>query len=502
MPTFYIQGTDVAERLDRYLTDKLVTLSRNQIQKLIERGRITLNGRRAKPHTILQKKDHLEVQLESERVISQPIHPARGGASQLAPPLAGQAGGVTVQVLAEDVNFLVINKPANLLTHPVPGRPDYTLVDWMKGHDSGVTYVSEDPSRPGIVHRLDEGVSGVMVIAKTQAAFLHLKDQFVRRGVEKEYTALVHGKMEQPNGTIDFPIARSQRHGRRMAARPHSQGADAREAVTRYTVREEFQHYTLLTVVPETGRTNQIRVHLNAINHPVVGDPIYRPRNLKATKTPGRIFLQSVKLSFHDLTGQPRTYEAALDPTLQDFLDQLRGVKPAVPKTLPSTPKSKQAETAAPAAEGEKVDILNFSPYDDLALYEFTHAPSDQPAEAADRPADDSAGHDRPRPPEDQGRGKGTHSDLRGDHPRRARRPRAFRDHDRPEGKRGRGRGEDLPAPLAGHREDRTREAGEGPSREAVLSPRVQEAVEGEGDQGVGISRPGGGIGIHTRLRA
>lgn len=290
------------ERLDVFLARRLAERSRRQIQKLIKNGRVTLNGKVVSAHHLVKERDRIVIDDAVE------LNPQPAVASAPKPT-----------ILFENESVLVIDKPAGLTVHPGPGVRGPTLVDWVRERAPGIVTVGDNPEqRPGIVHRLDRDVSGVMVIAKTQASFENLKRQFKHRTVKKEYLALVHGVPRQRAGTIDFKIERSRRQNGRMTARPpHGQGRAAR---THFVVEKTMKHSALLRLRLETGRTHQIRVHLKALGHPIVGDAVYttKPHRRKA---PGlrRPFLHAVRLRFVDLHGVARDFSAPLPADLKAF---------------------------------------------------------------------------------------------------------------------------------------------------------------------------------------
>ncbi len=230
----------------------------------------------------------------------------------------------------EDKNFLVINKPAGLLVHGADHIKEPTLADQLLKKYPELIKIGEDPIRPGIMHRLDKQVSGLMVITKTQAYFDHLKKQFQDRTIIKIYTALVYGKIEKDEDEINFPIQRSSK-GHKMAALPFTTKGkfteEGRQAITEFEVIKRFINYTLLKVKIKTGRTHQIRVHLSAYGHPVVGDDLYstkktREKNKKLNL--GRIFLVATKLSFTDLDKEQKTFIIELPEELKNFLKHVK----------------------------------------------------------------------------------------------------------------------------------------------------------------------------------
>ncbi len=232
--------------------------------------------------------------------------------------------------------FIIINKPAGLLTHGADHIKESSLADQLIKDYPSIAKVGEDTGRPGIMHRLDKHVSGLIVIAKTQDSFNNLKKQFQARTIKKFYTALVHGKIEKEEGEIDFPIKRSVK-GHKMAALPKTakgeKNTEGRAAITQFEIMKRFINYTLLKVKIKTGRTHQIRVHLAAYGHPIVGDDLYGTKKTKVKNTRlrrqekinlGRIFLVAYELSFNDLSGQKQTYKIDLPQELKNFLKQIR----------------------------------------------------------------------------------------------------------------------------------------------------------------------------------
>jgi len=222
-------------------------------------------------------------------------------------------------IIYEDENILVVNKPAGIEVAAEVKTDEPTLVDWLISKYPGVTKVGPDPARPGIVHRLDKNASGLLLVAKTEAAFENFSKQFKERTIKKEYTVLVHGELTQEEGTIEFPIARAK--SGRFAALPLGSEA-GRLAVTEYEVIKRFKNFTLLLAQIKTGRTHQIRVHFFALGYPVVGDKLYRPRKIKEPLLP-RLFLHASKIGFSDQGGVWREFQSDLPEELEDFLNNL-----------------------------------------------------------------------------------------------------------------------------------------------------------------------------------
>lgn len=315
MSDFIISKEHQGLRLDKFLVDKLPGISRSQIQKMIKSGRVLVNDKKPSVHQFLKAGDTIKMEIPNNNLlarVSVPELPRQNGA-QAQRPAPG--------IMSDTNHYLVINKPSGLLVHEAPGQNEPTLVDWLLKKYPDIAKIGEDPSRPGIVHRLDKEVSGLMVIAKTQDMFDHLKSQFKTRKIKKEYLALVHGTPAKVEGEIDFNIDRAV-NGHKMAAVPDERG---KKAVTEFEIIEKLGNYSLLKIKPYTGRSHQIRVHLNAYGLPVVGDPIYKPKKLKTKITLDRIFLQANYLGFYDLENSWQEFNLLLGPQLQAVLDKLKG---------------------------------------------------------------------------------------------------------------------------------------------------------------------------------
>lgn len=304
MPLIKAQPQDAGKRLDRFLTEHMEA-SRSHIQKLIKQEIITVNERPAQVKTILKPQDSV-------------YYPEMEVA-----PLMKSGSAPLLDVLYEDDDLLLINKPAGLLVHEaLKAECRATVVDALLERYPEIADVGDNPKRPGIVHRLDKDVSGVMVIAKTKKAFEHLKTQFQEKTVKKEYLALVYGSLPKDTDTIDLKIARSRQKGR-MVARTASQ--EGKEAITQYEVLKRFTKATYARVRIFTGRTHQIRVHFQAIGHPIVGDTLYTRRRMKFKVIQlDRLFLHSHKLTIQLMNGRERTFVSPLPDGLVRVLQGLR----------------------------------------------------------------------------------------------------------------------------------------------------------------------------------
>lgn len=308
MPKLKIDETQKGKRLDHVLTE-VMPITRSQIQKYIKSGEVTLNGKPCKVHEFLEIGD----------VIFYPkISATTRAKKQNAPDL---------EVLFENDDLIVVNKPAGLIVHrsnELDMRPNVADIllkrnRAMKNVGDSSTIKGQINLRPGIVHRIDKDVSGVMVVAKTQTMFENLKQQFQKRTIEKKYLALVYGTVPKDHDIIAFAIARSKRQGR-MVARTGDQ--TGKEAMTEYDVVERYKNATLVSIKIHTGRTHQIRVHFLAINHPVMGDRLYHTKNMRhiREKDFGRIFLHAQSLTVHLASGKQKTFTAPLPIELKEIL--------------------------------------------------------------------------------------------------------------------------------------------------------------------------------------
>ncbi|MBI2474946.1 RluA family pseudouridine synthase [Candidatus Uhrbacteria bacterium] len=302
MMIFKISENEKNERLDIFLTTK-IDRSRAHIQKLIKSGSVLVDGKTCKSNKHLEIGEIIEVP-ELEKSL----------------PLIKKEKTPILHIVYEDDDLMVINKPAGLLVHPSKGHTnEVSLIDSILERDQSIAEVGDEPERPGIVHRLDKDVSGLMVIAKTQSAFESLKTQFQNRFVKKEYLALVYGALTKDHDVIKFKIARSHARGR-MVARPETQ--EGKDAITEYDVLKRFKKHTYARVTIHTGRTHQIRVHFRAIDHPLVGDRLYQKNKMKNIRQIelDRIFLHSNKLSFKLMNGTKKTFEEPLPHELENIL--------------------------------------------------------------------------------------------------------------------------------------------------------------------------------------
>jgi 23S rRNA pseudouridine1911/1915/1917 synthase len=303
---FTVSSDSGGQRLDRFLVSVLDGWSRSHVQKLITDGHVTIDSRHARPNLTVRDGERVAVEIPD-------VAPSE---------IAGEA--LPLEILYQDADLAVLNKPAGLVVHPGAGHPSGTLVNALLHHITDLSGIGGE-SRPGIVHRLDRGTSGVMVIAKNDTAHQELSRQFQDREVEKEYIALVWGVV-QAGRRIDAAIGRDPANRQKMSAR----AKHARSAVTRITRARHLPGVTLCQVAIHTGRTHQIRVHLSAIGHPIVGDSVYgglRRRvagDLRAVLRLERPFLHAERLSFtHPRDERRMEFTVPLPADLMSVLEDL-----------------------------------------------------------------------------------------------------------------------------------------------------------------------------------
>lgn len=302
------------QRLDVFIAERLPEITRSQIAKLLKNGAGTVNNKKAVVHQFLKSGDVCEFEVEARRAV--PLLRNTIPPQQDALPLPD------LRIIKETRDWLVIDKSAGLIVHAAPKNENVTLVDLLLKHDPKIAKVGENPERPGIVHRLDREVSGLMVIARTQDAYDNLKQQFAGHKIIKKYLALVHGQIKEDEGDIKFRIARSKTKAR-MAARPVHE-REGKAAWTHFKTLKRFRQATLLELDIFSGRTHQIRAHLLALNHPVMGDLLYgRTSKDKNLKMP-RLMLQSVHLSFTDpASGEHEIFDLPPAPEFNQIMKQL-----------------------------------------------------------------------------------------------------------------------------------------------------------------------------------
>ena len=299
--TFQVELPDAGQRLDNWLNARLADYSRSRIQDWIKSGNVRVNGAGARPSYTLRGGETIDVQ------------PAESA------PLHATAEAIPLTVLYEDADLVAIDKPSGMVVHAGAGVHSGTLVNALLHRFGELSGVGGE-MRPGIVHRLDRFTSGVLLVAKNDAAHRRLAEQFAGREVRKTYLALVQGEVKTESGRIERPIARDPVHRTRMTARL----AEGRAAWSEYRVLRRFAGFTLLEVRIGTGRTHQIRVHLSSIKHPVVGDTLY---GATAQEELGRYFLHAHRIEFRQpSTGDGVVVVSPMAPELQAWLAGLAPV--------------------------------------------------------------------------------------------------------------------------------------------------------------------------------
>lgn len=321
---FQVEVADIGKRLDQFVAGCMPEVSRERVKELIAAGAVLTAGTAQKASYRLKGGEAIEIVGESRR-----------------PPIKAEAEDIEIEVVLDDPEFAVVNKPAGMSVHAGAGDLSHsrgTLVNAMLHRFMTLSSGSGDELRPGIVHRLDRETSGLVIIAKTDLAHRRLAEQFQQRTINKTYLALVHGAMQASSGTISYAIARDPVRRRRMRAVRESGVQGARHAVSHYRVLEkiesEFGVFSFLAVQIETGRTHQIRVHLSALRHPIVGDSMYgAAAELRSQSHSGEVlnlgrnFLHAAELEFdHPSTGDRIKVIAPLPGDLERLLSQLRKV--------------------------------------------------------------------------------------------------------------------------------------------------------------------------------
>ena len=295
----YLKVGEEVRRIDAYISDKIEELSRVAVQRLLANGQILVNGKKVKASYKVQKGDKIEIEEEETVEISL------------------KAQNIPIDIIYEDNDIIVVNKPKGMVVHPANGNPDGTLVNAVmaicKNSLSGIG----GEIRPGIVHRLDKNTSGVIIIAKNDKAHINLSEQIKAHKVKKTYVALVRGIVKENEATINMPIGRSNRDRKKMAV-----VREGKEPITHFKVIQRYDKYSLLKVNIETGRTHQIRVHLAQIGYPIIGDDTYS--NGKNEWGIQGQCLHAKSLEFtHPTTGKKMYVEAEMPEYFNEILEKL-----------------------------------------------------------------------------------------------------------------------------------------------------------------------------------
>lgn len=302
MKTFIVKMGEESERIDRYLAKQKEGPSRVAIQRLIEEEKILVNGKKTKASYKVQEKDEITVEEEKPKEIEL------------------KAQDIPVEIIYEDSDMIVVNKPKGMVVHPANGNPDGTLVNAImsicKGSLSGIG----GELRPGIVHRIDKDTSGILIVAKNDKAHINLSEQIKNHEVKKTYVALVRGIVKENEATINMPIGRSAKDRKKMAVTKNG-----KEAITHFKVIQRYPKYncTLLEVKIETGRTHQIRVHLSQIGYPIIGDTTYSNGKNEWGIQGQCLHAKSLKFK-HPVTEKEMFLEAELPEYFQEVLEKLK----------------------------------------------------------------------------------------------------------------------------------------------------------------------------------
>ena len=288
--------TDQTGRIDKVLTILEPEITRSQLKNLINDGHVTVNGQPVKPKYKVQAGDKISLVKPEPQSL------------ELTPE------NIPLDIVYEDDDVIVVNKPQGMVVHPAPGHPDHTLVNALLYHSPLSTI--NGTFRPGIVHRIDKDTSGLLMVAKNDLAHQSLAEQLRNKTNKREYLALVYGQIKEDEGTIDAPLGRNPQDRKKQAV-----VKDGRHAVTHFKVVKRYDNFTIVKCILETGRTHQIRVHMKYIGHPLVGDPLYGPR--KVIGKNGQ-FLHAALLGFkHPRTGEEMVFEAPPPENFQKMLDKL-----------------------------------------------------------------------------------------------------------------------------------------------------------------------------------
>lgn len=298
---FLISQEQAGIRIDRFLADQEIGLTRNAIQQLLEKGFVLCNGKPASKNLKIKAENRIQIVIPD------------------AQPLDAVPQNIPVEIVYEDEYLLVVNKPKGMVVHPAPGNPDGTLVNALLYHCAGRLSSIGGVIRPGIVHRIDKDTSGLLVVAKDDATHLGLSEQMAVHSIERIYNTIVYGNFKNPEGYVEAPIGRHAVDRKKMAITQQN----SKYAYTAYRQLVRFKDFTQLECRLKTGRTHQIRVHMASIGHPVAGDPVYGPKNV--IKSLNGQCLHAKTLGFiHPATGQSMLFDSELPDYFTNFAHSLR----------------------------------------------------------------------------------------------------------------------------------------------------------------------------------
>ncbi len=297
---FLVLEEEEGERLDIYLSSQLGDMSRSYIQKIIKDKKVTVNNKIEKAKYIVKEEDKIIIEIPAPKL------------------LEIKAQDIPINIVYEDNDLLIINKPQNMVVHPAPGNYENTLVNAILYHCKENLSSINGVIRPGIVHRIDKDTSGLLMIAKNNNAHNSLAEQLKDHSITREYEFICHGVFKEDKVTVDRPIGRNPKDRLKMAV-----VKDGKRAVTHFEVIERFENYTLVRATLETGRTHQIRVHAASLNHPLLGDPLYGPKNNKL-KVIGQT-LHAKKLGFiHPRSKEYIEFNSELPEYFKDIIKKLK----------------------------------------------------------------------------------------------------------------------------------------------------------------------------------
>lgn len=297
-----VNDAAIGERVDKFLSAE-TEYTRSYIAKLADEGFLCVNGKTAKVNYKLRSGDEIELDVPDLQ------------------PYEVTEEDIPLDIVYEDEHILAVNKPQGMVVHPAAGNYSGTLVNALMHHCKGNLSGINGVARPGIVHRIDKDTSGVLLVAKTNAAHLHLAEQIKVHSVTRKYIALVHGHLKEQEGTVDAPIGRNPKDRKKMCVTQ----TNSKNAITHYRVLEEFRGYSLVECRLETGRTHQIRVHMSHIGHPVAADPVYGPKKDALGK--GGQFLHAKMIGFiHPVNNEYMELSAPLPQEFLDILDKFHKI--------------------------------------------------------------------------------------------------------------------------------------------------------------------------------
>ena len=295
---FYPTDLESDVRIDRYLAETCPELSRSYIQKLLKSGQVLVNGRLIKASYVVTADDHIEVD------VPEAVEPEI------------EAEPMDLDILYEDQDIILVNKPKGMVVHPAAGHYSHTLVNGLMYHCKDQLSGINGVMRPGIVHRIDMDTTGVLIVCKNDMAHNSIAAQLKEHSITRRYQAIVHGVIKEDEGTVDAPIGRHQTERKKMCINYNN----GRNAVTHYQVLRRFEQYTYVECRLETGRTHQIRVHMAALGHPVLGDPVYGGQRKGFPELAGQC-LHARRLTFrHPRTGEQVTVSCPLPDYFQAVL--------------------------------------------------------------------------------------------------------------------------------------------------------------------------------------